>query len=145
MLALVFTLAVSTGCKTIPQDSVAAFSSGINTARTQSQEAFAAVDQMVADTSLDFAASQPRLLESSFAAGLDDESLQAWDQILAKLEKYAQHLQAVTSPDVAKSFDDEAVNLSGELKGFGDHLQQAGVVSKSPNIDPSINWFHQAG
>src|SRR5260221_1554003 len=93
---------------------------------------------MVADTSLDFAASQPHLLESSFAAGLDEESLQAWDQILAKLEKYSQHLQALTSPDVAKAFDEEAVNLSGELKGFGEHLQQAGLVNKSPDISPAI-------
>src|SRR5438105_12483291 len=127
---LLLIVALCSGCKTIPQDSVTAFSSGINTARTQSQEAFNAVNEMVADTSLDFAATQPHLLESSFAAGLDDESLAAWDQILAKLEKYAQHLQSLTSPDVAKSFDDEAVNLSGELKGFGEHLQQAGVISK---------------
>jgi len=138
VLALALTMAVFTGCKTIPQDSVTTFSNGINTVRTQSQESFNAVNEMVADASLDFAARQPTLRESSFAAGLDDESLHAWDQILGKLEKYAQHLQALTSPELTKEFDAEAVNLSGELKDFGQHLKEAGLASKSPEISPSI-------
>jgi hypothetical protein len=104
----------------------------------QSQEAFGAVNSMVADASLDFAAKQPTLTEASFAAGLDDESLQAWDQILGKLQNYAQHLQALTSPDLAKQLGDAAVNLSGDLKDFGQHLQQAGLVNKSPSISPGI-------
>jgi len=106
--------------------------------RTQSQEAFDAVNQLVADASVEFAASQPRLVESTFAAPLDQESLGTWDQILAKLEKYAHHLQALTSPDVAKQFEDEAVNLSGELKDFGQHLQQAGLANTSPQFNPAI-------
>src|SRR6266496_5838914 len=137
-ILLVASLLFATGCKTVPIDSVVAFSSGINTTRTQSQEAFSSVNEMVADASLDFAASQGKLLESSFAAGLDEESLQAWDQILEKLEKYAQHLQALTSPALTKQFEDEAVNLSADLKGFGQHLQQTGFINKSPEISPTI-------
>ena len=39
---------------------LAAFSSGVTAARTQSQEAFSAVNDLVADASLDYAAAQPR-------------------------------------------------------------------------------------
>src|SRR5947207_2748753 len=127
-----------TGCKTVPSDVLTSFTSGITTARTQSQEAFNTVNELVADASLDYAAGQTNLVESSFAAGLDEESLAAWDEILEKLEKYAQHLQLLTSPDLAGSFDDEAVNLSGELKNFGQHLQGAGLINKSPEISPAI-------
>jgi len=135
LAAAVITL---TGCKIVPPDALSSFASGITTARTQSQEAFNAVNELVADVSLDYAASQTNLLESSFAAGLDEESLAAWDEILEKLEKYGQHLQLLTSPDLAGSFDDEAVNLSGELKNFGQHLQGAGLINKSPEISPAI-------
>ncbi len=131
-------LALLTGCRTIPTDSLTAFSTGVTSARTQSQDAFAAVNEMIADTSLDFASKQPTLTEQSFSAGLDEESLQAWDQILEKLGHYAQDLQTLTSPDQARQFGAEAVNLSGELKDFGQHLQQAGLVNKSPSIGPAI-------
>ncbi|HXT40418.1 MAG TPA: hypothetical protein VN887_10380 [Candidatus Angelobacter sp.] len=129
---------VLTGCKTVPADTLTSFTSGITSARTQSQEAFNAVNELVADASLDYAASQTNLVESSFTAGLDEESLAAWDQVLEKLEKYAQHLQLLTSPDLAKSFDDEAVNLSAELNNFGQHLQGSGLINKSPQISPAI-------
>lgn len=138
VLALAITLAASTGCKTIPQEPVRAFSTGVNTARAQSQEAFNAVNKMIADTSLDFAARQPTLRESSFAAGLDEESLQVWDQILGKLEKYALHIQSLTSPELTKEFDDEAVNLGGELRDFGQHLKDAGFMTKTPDISAPI-------
>jgi len=131
-------LLVLIGCRTIPPDSTAALASGIASARAQSQEAFRAVNDLVADTTLDFAADQPILRESSFEAGLDDDSLQAWDQILGELEKYAGHLQALTSPELAGKFDDEAVHLAGELNDFGQHLAQAGLEGKTPAIGFSI-------
>lgn len=137
-LALALGLLVLTGCRTAPPDSIAAFSGGVTAARTQSQEAFSAVNELVADASVDYAASQPRLMESSFAAGLDADSLQAWDQVLEKLETYARHLQALSSPQLAKPFEDATVSLSGELKDFGQHLQQAGLANKSPQISPGL-------
>ena len=136
--ALALLLAAAAGCRTASPDSVAAFSSGVTAARTQSQEAFSAVNDLVADASLDYAAAQPRLLEANFAAGLDAESLDAWDQVLGKLEKYAQHLQALTSPQLAKPFEDATVSLSGELKDFGRHLQQSGLTDKAPQLSPSL-------
>jgi hypothetical protein len=130
-------MVAATGCKTVPNTNLQAFSAGLTSAQTQSDEAFHAVNQMIADVSLDHAARQPHLLEADFSAGLDPGSIQIWDDILAKIGKYAQHIAALTSPDVAKSFDDEAVNLSGELKNFGDHLQSVGV-SQVPQLNPSL-------
>ncbi len=135
---LAFGLLVSAGCRTTPPDSVAAFSSGVTAARTQSQEAFSAVNDLVADASVDYAAAQPRLLESSFAAGLDATSLEAWDQVLAKLESYARHLQALTSPELSKAFEDATVNLGHELNDFGQHLQQTGLTGKAPELNPGL-------
>src|SRR5260221_14469891 len=94
--ALAIALVATSGCKTVPQDSVSAFSSGINTTRAQSQEAFNAVNEMVADTSLDFAASQPHLLESRFAAGLHEERLQTWGQSPVKVETHSPRRQRLT-------------------------------------------------
>src|SRR5206468_56007 len=97
-------LALTAGCKTVPSADIQAFSAGVTAAQTQSTEAFHAVNEMVADVSVDYAANQATLRESSFAAGLDQGSLQTWDEILDKIGKYAQHIQALTSPDVAKAF-----------------------------------------
>src|SRR6185295_20180494 len=116
IVALAVVLTGTVGCKTIPTDSATAFASGVTAVRSQSKETFSGANDLIADASLDYAASQSTLKEESFAAGLDSESLQAWDQALEKLEKYAQHLQALTSPELTKAFEDEAVNLSGELK-----------------------------
>ncbi len=139
-------LALVAGCKTAPSDSLTAFSTGLSAARTQSQEAFAAVNEMVAGTSVDFAAKQPTLTEASFSAGLDDQSLQAWDEILEKLAQYARDVQALTSPGQAREFGEATVNLSGELKDFATHLQQAGLINKSPSIGPAIaTGFTQMG
>jgi hypothetical protein len=135
---LLAALLVLTGCKTVPSEQLAAFSSGVSAARNQSQEAFAAVNEMIADVSLDYAAEQKHLTEASFAAGLDEASLQVWDQVFQHLGAYAQHLADLTSPTVGKEFEDETVNLSGNLKNFGEHLKDADVVAKVPQIDPSI-------
>ena len=137
-LAIGLALSLLTGCRTISSDSLTAFTSGVGTARTISQETFSAVKQMVAEASLEYAVQQPRLTEASFAAGLDDESLAAWDQILANLERYAQHLQVLTSPDIPRQFGDAAVNLGSSFKDFGVHLQEAGLINKSPSINPGI-------
>jgi hypothetical protein len=131
-------LVLLAGCTTVPPGGVTSFSTGLTAAHQQSAESFQAVNQLIADASLDYAASQPRLLEESFAAGLDEESLQRWSQVFEKLEHYAQHLQALTSPDVTKSFETEAVALSSELKAFGQHLQDAGLVQKVPELTPAI-------
>ena len=131
-------LIAGAGCKTVPTDSLATLASGITAAKTQSHEAFQAVNDLVADTSLDFAASQPTLRESSFEAGLDEASLQAWNEIFDKLEIFVQHLQFLTAPDIAKQFDAESVNLSSELKRFGQHLQQTGLTKNTPEFNPSL-------
>ena len=126
------------GCRSTLPDSVVAFSAGVTAARTQSQEAFCAVNDLVGDAAVDYAATQPRLLESTFGVGLDEDSLQAWDQVLAKLESYAQHLQALTSPQLTRPFEDATVSLSGQLRSFGQHLQQADLAGKSPEISPGL-------
>jgi len=131
-------LATLTGCRTVPSSSLSAFAGGINAVRTQSQEAFAVVNELAADASVEYAAKQPHLTQASFTAGLDIEGLQAWDEILQKTEDYAQHLQALTSPERARQFGDEAVNLSAELKDFGQHLAQGGLITKSPSFSPGI-------
>jgi hypothetical protein len=138
LLATAVALATITGCRTVPSDSLGAFSSGVNGMRTQSQQAFAAVNELAADASVEYAAKQPHLAEASFAAGLDEESLQAWDEILQKIQNYAQHLLALTSPERGRQFADEAVNLGTELQDFGQHLAEGGLVNKSPSVSPGI-------
>jgi hypothetical protein len=134
-LVVFFTgLSLVCGCRTVPQDSLASFSTGLTTAKSQSTDTFKIVNDLIADASIDYAAKQPTLTESSFAAGLDDASILVWEQALGELEQYAEYLQSLTSPALAKQFEDESINLSSELMAFGDHLGK----SKAPEISPSL-------
>jgi len=126
------------GCKVLPHDSAAAFTSSVATTRTQSQQAFDAINDLVAEGSIGYAASQPHLLETNILTGLDPRGEQAWDRILQALGKYGQHLQALTAPEFTKPFEEEAENLGGELKTVGKDLQTNGFLSQAPQITPAL-------
>jgi hypothetical protein len=122
----------------VPSDSVATFSSAVTAEKSHSMEAFTAVNQLMADASLDYAAKQPTLSEANFTAGLDQNGLQVWEEAFEKLERYAQHLQTLTSPELSKDFEDQSVNLAGDLQAFGDRLQKEGAISQAPKFDPTL-------
>jgi hypothetical protein len=139
-LALALTLGVLTitGCRTIPSTGVEAFSAGTTAAKTQSEEAFRAVNDLIAQDQLEDAAKATNLTEALFNPVLGPENVAIWDQTLAKLESYAHHLQNLTSPDLTKSFEEQAETLGADLQGFGQHLKDAGLISKSPQISPGV-------
>ena len=51
---------------------------------------------------------------------------------------YAQHLQALTAPDLTKTFEDQAVSLGTELQILGHHLKDSRFIGKAPEISPGI-------
>ena len=82
---LLAVLLLVTGCRTLPQETIASFAGAASAARSNSQEVFAAVDELISEASIDYAAAQPTLSEASFVAGLDQNGLELWDQALRSL------------------------------------------------------------
>jgi hypothetical protein len=114
------------------------FASAVTTERAHSQQVFAAVDDLVAESAVDYAAAQPTLSEANFVSGLDQNGLQLWDAAFASLEQYAQHVAALASPDLSKDLEEESVRLGGELQSLGSKLQREGINSEAPRFNPTL-------
>src|SRR6266481_6670929 len=84
------------GCSSIPSDKLAAFSQGVTTAKTQADTAFTAVNTLTSGAIIDYAASQPTLIDKNFYEVLDSTSVAKWDRVFAALEKYNQSLILLT-------------------------------------------------
>jgi|SRR5882724_12893052 len=137
-LTCAITLLAFTGCKSISSSGAVNFSAGVTTAKTQSGETFRTINDLVAADQLEDAAKATNLTEQLFTKVLNPEDIAVWDQSFAKLESYAQHLQSLDSPDVANSFVQEAENLGGELKTFGQNLKQTGLIASAPEISAGL-------
>lgn len=136
--AVAISLLACAGCKTISSQGVETLASGVTAAKTQSEEAFSAINDLIAEDQVTDAAKAANLTEQLFAPVLDPEDVAAWDQTLAKLESYATHLQTLASPEISQSFEQETENLGGELQTFGDDLKQTGVAGGQPHIPPGV-------
>ena len=138
ILGLAIMLALATGCKTVPTASVQTFAAGATSAKTQADEAFQAVNDLIAADQVDDAAQATNLSESLFFTVLDPAALAVWDNTLAKLEAYAQHLEALTSPDLTQDFVTDSENLGAQLQAFSQSLQTQQLVAPAPAIPPGI-------
>jgi hypothetical protein len=138
ILAFATSLLALAGCKTISSQGVEAFCAGVTAAKTQSGEAFRTVNELMAEDQLNDAAKATNLTEQLFTKILNPEDVGVWDKALANLESYARHLQALSSPEVSKSFEQEAENLGGELQTFGQNLQQTGLIGSPPQISAGV-------
>jgi hypothetical protein len=138
LATLAIGLAVTTGCKTMSPAGMEAFSTGATAAKTQSEEAFRAVNELIAEDQLEDAAAATNLTEELFSPVLSADNVAIWDQTLSKLESYGQHLQALTSPELTKSFEDQAQVLGADLQHLGQRLQDSGFVGKAPEISPGL-------
>jgi len=128
----------ATGCKTLPTTGIETFSAGTTAAKTQSEEVFRAVNDLIAQDQLDDAAKATNLTEQLFAKVLSPENSRVWDETFAKLESYAHHLQALAAPALTKSFQEQAEGLGSDLQTFGQRLKDAGLIGKAPEISPGI-------
>jgi hypothetical protein len=131
-------LLVACGCRTVPNENVATFASAVTAEKSHSHDVFATVDELIAAASLDYAATQPTLTEANFTSGLSQNGLQLWEEAFEKLERYGQHLQTLTSPELAKGFEDESVQLAGQLQAFGEKLHNEGLATQAPKFNPTI-------
>lgn len=138
-LTIIFVGALSfIGCASIPSDKVTAFSSGLSTAKTQVNTAFAAVNALTADEVIDFAASQSKLVDENFYAVLDPTAIGKWNAAFDGLSKYAQGLTVLTSPDVTKDYKAATAELGAQIENTGNKIKSAGLSSKAPDLSPGI-------
>ena len=122
------------GCATIPSDKVTSFSSGVSTANTQVNTAFAAVNSLTADEVIDFAASQSKLVDENFYAVLDPTAIGKWNAAFDGLSKYAQSLTVLTSPDLTKDYKKATAALAAQIENTSNKINSAGLSSKAPDL-----------
>ena len=138
LLSVTFAALLLGGCASVPNADVQTFSSGVSTAKTQTDLAFQAVTDLTSDSIVDYAVSQPTLNDASFQPVLDPQSIAVWDNVFSTLEKYAQSLALLTSPNVTTDYENAAVNLAGEVKQAGSDLKNQKLISSAPDVPASF-------
>jgi hypothetical protein len=126
------------GCASIPTSGVQSFSTGVATAKSQTDTALQAVTDLTSQSIIDYAAAQPTLTDTNFMPVLDPQSIAVWDTVFTSLQKYSQDLILLTSPDLTKGYEDAMVNLATEVKQAGDDLKNQKVVSQGAPFSPSF-------
>ena len=127
------------GCRSIPPAGVADFSTGVSAAKIQSSLAFQGVTDLTSESIIDYAASQPTLVDTNFMPVLDPASLAVWDKVFTALQKYAQNLALLTSPNLTKDYEDGMVNLAAEVTQVGGDLKRQKMISEVPALSPSLS------
>jgi len=126
------------GCSSLPPANVTAFSSGVTATRNQTTLAFQGVTDLTSQSIIDYAAAQSTLTDSNFLPVLPPESVATWDTTFSGLQKYAQNLVLLTSPDVARDYENAVVNLAAQIKQTGDDLKSQKIISAEPTLSPSL-------
>jgi hypothetical protein len=126
------------GCSSIQPTGVANFSAGLSAAKGQTSLAFQAATDLTSESIIDYAASQPTLIDTNFLPVLDPASLAVWDQVFTALQKYAQNLALLTSPNLTKDYEDGVVNLAAEVTQVGQDLKHQKMISEVPSLSPSL-------
>jgi len=126
------------GCVTVPQPSLAAFSTGLTTAKTQTDLAFQSVNSLTATEVVDYAASQPKLTDDLVFSVLPASSIAVWDRMFDVLEKYSQDLILLTSPGLTKDYETAMVDLAQQIQQTGQNLKAAGIVANAPSASPGV-------
>jgi hypothetical protein len=89
------------GCAGPTQKSVADWHDAVVAVREQSATTFRGVNDLVREAQVKRAATLPNLKESDFTAGLDAQSIAAWNRALDSLAVYSAALSTQLNPDLA--------------------------------------------
>ena len=103
------------GCAGPTQKSVADWHDAVVAVREQSATAFRGVNNLVREAQLKRAATLPNLKESDFHAGLDAESVAAWNRALDSLAAYSAALSTLLSPELAAGIGDSTKRLGESI------------------------------
>lgn len=137
VLSLVAATCLSS-CAQIPSDKLTAFSTGITTAKTQATTAFAAVNEVTRDEVIDYAATQTHLRDENFYDVLDPAAIAQTEAAFDGVEKYAQSLIVLTSPDVTKEYKSATVELASQINETGAKVKKLGLASNAPVLSPGV-------
>ncbi|HWX20680.1 MAG TPA: hypothetical protein VN578_12340 [Candidatus Binatia bacterium] len=131
-------LLLAAGCASLPPSNVETFSSGVTAARNQTTLAFQAVTDLTSQSIIDYAAAQATLTDSNFLPVLPPDSVATWDAAFGGLQKYSQNLVLLTSPNLAKDYEDAVANLAAQVKQTGDELKSQKLIASEPALSPSL-------
>ena len=85
-----------------------------------------------------FAASQPTLIAANLVSVPSAEAAAAWDDLFSVLEKYGQHLSALTGADSTRGTENSILALARQFNDTADKLKHERLISKSPEISANL-------
>lgn len=127
-----------TGCTSVVPAHVAAFATSVTAAKTQTDLAFDMVNNLTSEAIIDYAAAQPKLVDSNLFEVLPPESVAVWDQVFGALEKYSQQLVLLTAAEATKDYQQALENLASQIQTTGQKLQSAQLVPSAPAMSPGF-------
>jgi len=122
------------GCAGPSQKSVADWHDAVVAVRDQSATTFRGVNDLVREAQLKRAATLANLKESDFQAGLDAQSIGAWNRALDSLAAYGAALSALLSPELTAGVGDST-------KGLGESIatsSKSTVFQKQPGLASAL-------
>jgi len=139
LTVMVASLTLPAGCGTVvPSDSAQTFSAGVTAAKTQTHLALESVAQMTRQDSIAYASAQPTLKAANLVSSPDDETIAAWDRLLAVLEKYSQDLTTLTGGNLSQPFSDAVAGLAGQMNETSNNLKNQGLTGSSPQVSAGM-------
>ena len=129
---------ILSGCRTLDPAGVESFSSGISATKAQSELAFSAIAKVTREDSIDFAANQPTLKADNLVTVPSTGAVEAWDDLFSILEKYGQHLSALTSANSAKDVENSLGMLAKQFNATSATFKQVNFIATSPQISAKL-------
>jgi hypothetical protein len=111
------------GCRSLAPEQVQRFAEGVTDAKIQTGLAFQTINLITRESLIDYAARQPALSEKNLFTVLEPEAIRQWEEACLALEKYAQHLFLLTSPQLTEEYKKRAIQLAGDIQSTGEHFE----------------------
>ena len=133
---MLLALAALCGCAGPTQKSVADWHAAVLAVRDQSGTTFRGVNDLVRAAQLKRAGTLANLKESDFHAGLDAQSIAAWNRALDSLAAYSAQLSTLLTPELAAGVGDstrrlgESIATSSNSKVFQEQPGLASALGK---------------
>ena len=120
------------GCASRPSAAaIPPFRQGVVTADQQSQEAFAAINEMLREQQIDRAVKKTSLSEDSFVVAFPASDLAVWHRAFASIDAYASKIERLLSPD-------RRTETEEELRTLGTQLEQRYAAGGGDEFPPGV-------
>ena len=131
-------LLLGTGCRSLDSGGIQDFAAGLTAAKTQTKTTFATVAKLTREDSIDFAAAQPTLKAVNLVSVPSPEAMEAWEAVFGTLERYGQHLSALSGKELTAGLEASLGSLAQRFNETGVKLKADGWLTASPQVSASL-------